>query len=196
MPAVTALSLSPHQRRALERTRRETGSGRVADRVTALLLLDSGAPTSQILSALGISRRTLQYWKQRWLRRKVFGLEDKYRSGRPPRVTPEYVRELIRTVRRDPRSLGYAFTRWTAPRLSEYLFQRTGIRLTSHWVREQLRRKGFVWRRTKRTIRNLQDAKLKERAQKQLRRLKKGLNERGQGTSSGTRTEFGSTPSR
>jgi hypothetical protein len=77
--------------------------------------------------------------------------------------------------------------------LAEYLFQKTGIRLTPHWVREQLRRKGFVWRRTKRTIRNLQDAKLKERAQKALRRLKKGLSAREPSTNSGSPMGFDST---
>jgi transposase len=193
MPDVIRIALSPSERRALTRLRRQASSKKASDRITSLLLLGSGMPTSKVLEALSISRRTLLNWKQRWLKEKVFGLEDKPHTGRPPVATPKYIRAMVRTVRLDPRALGFAFTRWTAPRLAEYLARTTGIRLTANWVSELLRTQGFVWRKTKRTIRNLQDPKAKERAQKRLRRLKKGSRDQALTTNSGSPMESGST---
>lgn len=192
MPDAIRIALSPEERRALIRLRQQAKSKKAADRITALLLLASNMPISKVLEALSISRRTLLNWKQRWLREKVFGLEDKPHPGRPPVATPKYIGAMVRTVRQDPRTLGFAFTRWTAPRLAEYLARTTGIRLSANWVSELLRTQGFVWRKTKRTIRNLQDAKAKERAQKRLRRLKRGSRDQAQITSSGSPTESGS----
>lgn len=188
MPAALAIRLSPSERHALLRQRRKVRSPRASDRITALLMLAAGVLIAEILDALGISRRTLLYWKQRWMKRRHFGFEDAERSGRPSEATATYVREMVRAVRRDPRSLGYAFTRWTAPRLSQYLSEVTGVRLTPKWLSELLRMHGFVWRKTKRTIRNLQNPAATKRAQKALKRLKKGFSRRERTTNSGSPT--------
>lgn len=193
MPDVTRIALSPSERRALTRLRRQAKSKKASDRITSLLLLGSGMSTGKVLEALSISRRTLLNWKQRWLKEKVFGLEDKPHTGRPPVATPKYIRAMVRTVRLDPRALGFAFTRWTAPRLAEYLARTLGIGLTANWVSELLRTQGFVWRKTKRTIRNLQDPKAKKLAQKRLQRLKKGSRDPEPTMSSGIPMESGST---
>jgi transposase len=71
-------------------------------------------------------------------------------------VDAAYARVLKQTVQQDPRRLGYAFVRWTAPRLAEYLRQRTGIGISPRWVRGLLKAQGFVWRKAKLTTRNLQ----------------------------------------
>jgi len=175
MPAVLDCRLSAPERRSLVRLQSRSQHPRLVKRVTALLLLEAGKPTCEILDTLGISRRTLVNWKQRWLRRRHFGLEDGKHTGRRPRATPAYIKKMVTAVEQDPREYKYAFTRWTAPRLAEYLFESTDIRLTPQWVTELLRIHGFVWRRTKRTIRNLQKPSTRERARRALKRLKRGF---------------------
>jgi len=193
MPGELQITCSREEKEALLRQRRTSSSERVWNRATALLLVTSGIPVSQILASLGISRRTLTNWKQRWLKRRHFGLNDATRHGRPPRVSKVFMRLLIRAVRQDPRRWGYAFTRWTAPRLSELLDERTGIRVTPAWISELLRRKGFVWRKTKRTLRNLQDPVATQRAWKAIKGLKKGVWRKELLTNSGLETEFDSS---
>lgn len=175
MPVRIEIRLTPSERRMLRRRRRTSKSAKVRDRITGVLMLAAGLRVGDILEALSISRATLANWRKRWLTRRGFGLDDAPRPGRPPQANAQYIAAMVSAVRKDPRDLGYAFTRWTAPRLSAYLGEATGVRLTPHWVTELLRLHGFVWRKTKRTIRNLQNPRATRRAQRALRRLKKGL---------------------
>jgi len=192
MPAEIQIALSRAEKESLRRQRRSAPNLRVWNRATALLLLASRIAASDILKSLGVSQRTLFNWKQRWLKRRQFGLDDAPRRGRPPHVTASFMRWLLNAVRQDPRRWGYAFTRWTAPRLSEFLDERTGIRVTPAWISELLRRNGFVWRKTKRTLRNLQDPEVTKRAWRAIKRLKKGLWLKEPATSFGSVTESAS----
>jgi transposase len=193
MPSVIDISFSKADKKALLQLRRSAPSIRVWNRATGLMLLAAGVAVPEILRSLDISRRTLVYWKQRWVKRRHFGLEDAPREGRPPEMTEDRVRVLLRVVRRDPRHVGYAFTRWTAPRLAEYVALRTGARVTPAWITELLRRNGFVWRKTKRTLRNLQDRSATQKAWRALKRLKKGLWSPGPVSNFGMATESASS---
>lgn len=95
---------------------------------------------------------------------------------------------MLWAVEKDPRTLGFAFSRWTAPRLAEYLREQTGILVTAQWLAELLRTQGYVWRRTKRTLRNLQDPAAVKRAARRIRRLKRGLWTQTPTSSSGSAT--------
>src|SRR3954463_12665759 len=63
----------------------------------------------------------------------------------------------MKTVEKDPRNLGFVFSRWTRARLAAYLEQCTHVRVSPYWVGELLRCHGFVWRRAKLTTRHLAD---------------------------------------
>ena len=193
MPSVIDISFSKADKKALLLQRRTASSMRVWNRATGLLLAAAGVAISEILRSLGISRKTLENWKRRWLSRRHFGLEDAPREGRPPRMSKPQVRVLLQAVRKDPRQLGFAFSRWTAPRLAEYVVVRTGVKVTPAWITELLRRNGFVWRRTKRTMRNLQNRPNTEKAWRALQRLKKGLWSPALGLSSGSPMESASS---
>ncbi|HZN61170.1 MAG TPA: winged helix-turn-helix domain-containing protein [Planctomycetota bacterium] len=193
MSSAINLSFTRAQKRALLRQRRVAPNVRVWNRATGLLLLAAKVASSEILQSLGISRKTLLNWKRRWLSKRHFGLEDAPREGRPPEMSEAHLRLLLRVVRRDPRQVGYAFTRWTAPRLAEYVALRTGVRVTPAWITELLRRNGFVWRKTKRTLRNLQNRSATQKAWRALKRLKKGLWSPGPVSNFGMATESASS---
>ncbi|NNC22459.1 helix-turn-helix domain containing protein [Corallococcus exiguus] len=151
------LKVTVPQRRALQRLARGAGSVAAGLRATIVLLSCAGDSAAHIARALGVSPRMVRDCRRRWRLGGLAGLEDARRPGRPSRADAAYVRLLVRTVQKDPRQVGYAFSRWTAPRLSEYLRQETGIVLSAYWVGELLRMHGFVWRRSKRTTKNLVD---------------------------------------
>jgi transposase len=144
-------------------------------RATQLLMSSAGDSSARIAEVLGITDRTVQNTRRRWRRESFNSLADAPRSGRPPTATREYLKMLCSRAQKNPMDLGFAFGRWTCPRLAEYLKQETGIDITPGWVGELLRAHGFVWRKSKLTIRNLQDPVAKASALKRLRRLKKGL---------------------
>jgi len=112
-------------------------------------------------------------WKHRWLERRHFGLADAPRAGRPPEADAYMSATWFESWCETADSI--AFTRWTAPRLAEYMGEQTDVWLTPEWIRELLRMQVSFWRQTKRTIRNLQNRHRHETTQKALRRLKKGL---------------------
>jgi hypothetical protein len=64
----------------------------------------------------------------------------------------------------------------------------SGLRLSAPQLLRLLHGQEFVWRRTKRTLRNLQDPTAIARAHRQLKRLKRRALRPAVGTSSGTAT--------
>jgi transposase len=64
---------------------------------------------------------------------------------------------LLATVEKNPRRQGFAFTRWTTPRLATFLELKTGIRLSPRGIAEVLHQHDFVWRKAKLTTRNKAD---------------------------------------
>lgn len=165
-------------------------------RALVVLLSDAGQSGEEIAALLGITRRTVTNTRGRWRKRGVEGLADAPRPGRPPLADAAYLRLLLRTVERDPRQLGYAFARWTAPRLAAYMAEATGIGLTPGWVAQILKGRGYVWRRTKRTTRNLQDPDAVAQARRRLLRLKRGRHSATPSSSSGSPTASDSTSCR
>lgn len=151
------------ERRELQRVARSgKQSGRASVRATVVLMSAEGSSARVIARVLGISLRTVRNTRRRWRNEGLEGLQDGWRPGRPVRADPEYLKLMCRVVRTDPRKLGYCFAHWTAPRLAAYLQEQTGIQLCDDWVRMLLKAQGFVWRKTKLTIRNLQDPRGKK----------------------------------
>ena len=181
------IHLTARQRQRLqEMVRALNASPRVRIRATVLLMSAQGQGGDAIAQTLGITRRTVTNTRARWLCQGLRGLVDRPHRGRPPRADARYRALLRRTVRRDPRALGYAFTRWTAPRLAAYLAQCTGVRVTASRVAALLHQDHFVWRRTRHTLRNLQDPVAVQRAEHALGRFKKGLYDPTPGLNCGT----------
>jgi len=155
------VELTPSERRRLQKVLRQQPQAGVALRATVVLWSAQGQSASSIARVLGVTPRMVYSCRRRWRLHRLAGLTDAPRSGRPPRVTAAYLELLMQTVDTDPRQLGFAFARWTCARLSAYLEQRTHLALSSWWVGELLRCHGYVWRRAKRTTRQLADEKEK-----------------------------------
>ena len=154
-----SVQLTLQERKELHRISRDGDKpSRARIRATIILMSAEAMSARQIVEATGTCERAVRDARRRWRRQAYNGLYDRPRTGRPPRADGRYRRLLSRVVCTDPRKLGYGFAQWTAPRLAEYLKQKTGIGLCDDWVRMLLKSQGFVWRKTKLTIRNLQDA--------------------------------------
>jgi transposase len=69
--------------------------------------------------------------------------------------------------------LGYAFSIWTTERLRLHLKAKTGIELKPTQFKALLKENGFVYRRPKHDLSNLQDAKARQAAEEWLEELKK-----------------------
>lgn len=185
--------LKPWESRRLKQLRDHAASARVVRRAICLLLSAGGQAATEIARVTGLSPNAITGIRRRWRRRRLRSLMDKPRSGRPPRVTSEYRRELRRALRKGPLACGFVFTVWSVARLGTYLHRtylhrRTGIRIGTHWLRRLVQQEGFVIGRPKHTLANKRDEREYRRTKRRLERLKKGRPRRAHRSSCGTPT--------
>ncbi|WP_420718330.1 helix-turn-helix domain-containing protein [Pyxidicoccus sp. MSG2] len=128
------VTLTPRERRKLQRLLHQQQHAGEALRATILLWSAQGQSASAIARTLGVTPRTVYRCRLPWRQQGWQGLADEPRPGRPPRVTATYLRVLMQTVQTDPRQLDFFFGRWTCGRLASYLKQRTQVALSAEWA--------------------------------------------------------------
>jgi transposase len=172
------IKLSTYQRTRLQQVQKHSPSVRVGKRACCVLLSAQGAAVRLIQQATGLGRKTITDIRQRFLDRGLASLFDQPRSGRPPRVTRAYRRELREALGKGPLAYGYVFTTWSIARLGEHLRQRTGIAFSRDWLRQLVHACRYRCRRPKHTLRRKRQergsARAYRQAQKRLEALKKG----------------------
>jgi transposase len=76
------------------------------------------------------------------------GLADRPRSGRPPRLTDN---DLAAVEARLDADAATGARTWTLPQLAAWLADERGVAVTPGHLGERLTRRGFRWKRTKRS---------------------------------------------
>jgi transposase len=148
---MTRFTLGPEQRVELEFL---ASYSRIADercRALALLWLDEGETVEQVAESLRVSRQTIYNWINRLRDRSASdvgdSLTDAPRSGRP-RAGQGGVDPLIAgVIDRDPRTLGYRSTNWTAALLEQYLKDYHGIEVSRKTIGRAIERLDVCWKR-------------------------------------------------
>jgi len=169
------VKLTSWQRQRLQQIRDHPPSARVGKRAVCLLLSSDGSPSKLISQVTGLSKDAIPDIRRRWQECGMASLKELPRPGRPPKITPEYHKQLRKAVRAGPLSYGYVFSVWSIARLNSHLQTATGIRICNDWLRRLVHAEGFVYRRPKHTLKGKRNEKAFRKAQKALNRLKKGL---------------------
>ncbi len=117
-----------------------------------LLSAEKGLKAEDIAQIVRESHITVLRWLKRYLAEGIEGLKDVPRPGRSSTVTEEYRKQLLENVRRRPRSLGLEYSMWSLQRLSDYMAEETGVRLSYETVRRELAKEGIVFSRPQHTI--------------------------------------------
>jgi hypothetical protein len=58
-------------------------------RAQVILLVAAGTPLAEVSRKVGLARRIVRKWAERFARERFRGLADAPRSGRPPRFSPD-----------------------------------------------------------------------------------------------------------
>jgi transposase len=98
-------------------TRSSTVKAGLAKRARIVLLAGDGMPNVQIAERVGVSRPTVNLWRDRYRRGGLAALEDAPRSGRPAVVDEAQV--VVRTLEPPPAKLGV--THWSSRLLGKEL---------------------------------------------------------------------------
>jgi transposase len=104
MPSAANIQLDEQQQEELQRcVASRTVPSRAVERAKIILGLAAGRAKKEIAAGLGIVRQTVLFWEQRFRQRGIEGLEDAPRSGRPPRIGPEKIAQIVhKTLKETP----------------------------------------------------------------------------------------------
>lgn len=79
-----------------------TVSDPVALRARIILACATGATNTDVANHVTVSRPTVGRWRRRFIDKRLDGLVDEPRSGRPPSVTPEQIEEILKATTDPP----------------------------------------------------------------------------------------------
>jgi len=131
-PKPVAIQLVTDERDALERIlRTATATQRDVLRASIVLLAAEGHANSAIAEMLGVEENTVGKWRRRFAKRRVAGLRDEPRSGRPPKFTPRQKTRVLKKATQRPRDYGVPFSHWDAASLSRLAVE-AGITKSIH----------------------------------------------------------------
>jgi len=174
MPKRIDFTLTTEQDNELGHAIRTDKRPEVRQRATAMRLLSRGNSPKEVAEVMEVSEATVYSWRRRYAADGLEGLANRPK-GRPQRKADDaYLQELKATLEKEPEELGYEFAIWTVERLRDHLAAVTGVHLSTGHLRVLMRTHGYVYRRPKHDLTNLQDQEAKAAAQAQLDELKKG----------------------
>lgn len=136
--------LSPKDAQALIHAALEHPQPTVRQRAYGILLLTHGHSVVAVAKQLGVARRTVYHWIERFRAHGFDALEDQPRSGRPSQVTGDYRQRMEFLLSRDPHAFRHEVpsytpqSGWTVRRLSDHLAADTGIRIGPGHLRQLL----------------------------------------------------------
>jgi len=90
------LTVTDQERATLERwARRATSAQALAQRCRIVLACAEGKDNKEVAAGLGVHQVTVGKWRSRFIERRLDGLADEDRPGRPASVTLNQVEDVI-----------------------------------------------------------------------------------------------------
>ena len=125
LPAAVAVTLTAAGRKTLKmRVRGARTCWRDRLRAQIVLAAARGRANARIAADLGISVDTARRWRGRFAARRLDGLNDLPRSGRPRRISAAGRAAVVALACQLPAATGVPLSRWTGPELAAELTAR------------------------------------------------------------------------
>jgi transposase len=143
MPPARYIQLTPTQEAALKHRYRRTDNADLRSRCQMILLSAQGHSAAEIAGLTFFDQDTVLSWFDRYEADGLTGLQDRPRSGRPPKMTGPSRDDLQQAADQDPREAGHPFSVWTCDNLTHYLAQKGHLRVAGETIRRLWRALGF-----------------------------------------------------
>lgn len=115
-------------------------------RERAARLFTRGFSQAEVARRLGVTRQSAMRWRRAHARGGAAALRAGKR-GRPARVTPAQLRQLVRMLLQGAREHGWATDRWTLERIGTVIWRHHGVRYHPGHVWRILRSQGWSLQR-------------------------------------------------
>lgn len=126
------------------------------DRLDAVLLSAEGWAISRIAKCFGKDYGTVRLWILDFNRLGFDGIKV-IKHGAAPKIDADGEACLRQALSRNPRDLGYRFTRWTLPALAEHLYREVHVRVSAPTLSRTLRRMDYRYKRPKHALKHRQN---------------------------------------
>lgn len=133
------LVLSEEETLKLEAIVRKGQDWRSRDRAQTVLWLARGDTSQTVAKAQGVCLKTVYERRQQWLDKGFSGLFDAARSGAPSKLST-YLSTIEHWAQTTPMSAG---------EIHQRLAEEFDVKVSSNTVRNALKQLGFVWKRTR-----------------------------------------------
>jgi len=156
------LTLTAEERHQLTQIDERGSDWRKRRRARTVLLLDEGRSLDGVALQQKIHKETVANHRDAWLSRRFDGLCDRSRSGAPRKLSATHRQLLCAWAKEEA---------CTAPQLRSRLSVEQGVQVSVWLVQSTLKAKGYVWKRTRHSLRKKRDeAKFRE-AQAEIEEL-------------------------
>jgi len=92
-------------------------------RAQIILLANEDKSNTEIAKILNCARKTVIKWRNRFSKKRLDGLKDLPRAGRPPIFTPKQRTQIIALACKTPDTLGLPITQWSTGLLTEMVIK-------------------------------------------------------------------------
>ena len=107
---------------------------REARRLLAVERVNQGYSQTDVAAFLGVSDRAVRYWMKAYRARGRDGLRTPGHPGRPVKLSPGQVAEVLSWFRQSPTAFGYATHLWTAARVAALIRDRLGVSFNPRYL--------------------------------------------------------------
>ena len=160
-------SLSRAERKAIRKLRKRPPNVDVYRRTQAVYFSSEGLKVQRIAEIVGRGRVSVTRWLHEFDRHGLLALWPGKSTGRPPKADADFQAALIEAVEKNPRDLGYPFTRWSADLLAEHLRRKLHVDISCSTVYNCLKRLGYRYGHPKLDLKHRQNPKDVRQAKRQ-----------------------------
>lgn len=128
---------------AIQQEIERSEESRYDHRLHGVLMVSFGYSCTDVAELFGHSRRTVQYWIQRFEKGGFSSLQEAERPGRPTALDERVRRRLGKDLRRSPRELHYSQNLWDGKLLSHHLREAYAIDLGIRQCQRLFTKLGF-----------------------------------------------------
>jgi transposase len=137
---VVRVELTKTERELLQNLIKKGSDWRERERAKTILLLAEGQTTFEVAEKQGVLPETIRERRRKWFKAGFASLPDQPRRGAPSKLNDEHRARLKAWVEAEP---------LTCRVLVDRLETECGLRLSANTLRNELKRLGYVWKRTR-----------------------------------------------